>query len=108
MIVRPKHSLKKSSSTDCALVLVEKNNTGWNNPQSVNCGGMVLRTGDLGIANNGTLYFAHSAGGISCIYHSKYNDGLYSTPEFVCSKNDSIACEGDTFVSPEYPSNIHS
>jgi len=80
---------------------IKRQNKKWDEPQPLICGTEYIRTGDLGIAQSGSIYFAYSVDKKSGIYRSKFVKGKYQTPEYVCSKSDSIFYEGDTFVSPD-------
>lgn len=73
----------------------------WSQPQPLECGGSYLRTGDLGIANNGSIYFAYKKDDRRGIFRSQLTNDTYSIPEFICSKSDTGNCEGDTFVAPD-------
>ena len=74
---------------------------GWGEPRPVQVGGVPLRTADLGIANDGTLYFAHHQEGVSGIFRSRPTGGAYSAPERVSTGAGSERCTGDTFVAPD-------
>jgi len=81
---------------------VNRNNDGtWSDMQPLKCGGAYLRTGDIGISNIGTLYFAYRKNDTLGIYRSKFVNGVYDEPEFVITATDSEGRVGDTYIAPD-------
>jgi hypothetical protein len=86
------------------LWFVERTQIGWSEPQSVKCGGAHYRASRPGVAQDGTLYFAHRSektSGQSDIYRSRFIDGSYSAPENLGSTINTKYLEGDLFVAPD-------
>ncbi len=73
----------------------------WSEKEPLKCGGAYLRTGDIGISNNGTLYFAHIRDKVNSVYKSRLVDGEYGSPEFVITMPGYPESIGDTFVAPD-------
>jgi hypothetical protein len=84
--------------------VVTREEAGWSAPQPVKCGGVPLRTGHLGVANDGTLYFAfRSEGNVgeADIHRSRFANGSYTAPENLGPSVNTKYLEGDTFIAPD-------
>ena len=78
--------------------------SGWGDPRPVECGGEPLRTGHLGAASDGTLYFAQRLPGKRLdadIHRARLVDGAYTAPEDLGSPLNTEYLEGDTFIAPD-------
>jgi hypothetical protein len=84
--------------------VVTRSGEGWGEPRPLELGGAPRRIGYLGVAKNGTLYFAYrdedTIGG-NDIYRSTLRNGAYGAPEHLGPSVNTRYSEGDVFVSPD-------
>lgn len=84
--------------------VVSREGKGWGPPRPVETGGAPLKTGHLGVARDGTLYFAYrSEGNVgeADIHRSRLVNGAYSAPENLGPGINTRYLEGDAFVAPD-------
>ncbi|MFC2139811.1 TolB family protein [Bacteroidota bacterium] len=82
---------------------VEKNISSWGQPQKIDFGGEYRGIGTFpSVSSSGNIYFnATFDRNVSDIYYSKYENGIYSTPERLSDAVNSDARDFHPYIAPD-------